>query len=103
MRAYVLKDQIAKFLGAIAGELAGRDEFTGQRRSQARRMRDFDGDLFLGVGVTAQHKSYGNCQTSNHVIASYRRAGADLLSIRSTDHAPDPMIMIATAIASTST
>src|ERR1019366_3922678 len=100
MRAHVLEDQVAKFLGAIAGELAGSHEPAGERPGQARRMRDLDRDLFFGTGVAA----HGKGQTSNHGIASYRRAaGADLLSIRSTDHAPDPAIMIAAVIASTST
>ena len=105
MRAHVLEDQVAKFLGAIAGELAGSHEPAGERPGQARRMRDLDCDLFFGTGVAAHgEKSYGKGQTSNHGIASYRRAaGADLLSIRSTDHAPDPAIMIAAVIASTST
>ena len=105
MHAHVLEDQVAKFLGAIAGELAGHHELAGQRPRKARRMRDLDRDPFLSTGVTAHdEKSYGNGQTSNHGIASSRRAaGADLLSIRSTDHAPDPAIMIAAVIASTST
>ena len=102
MRTHVREQQSAKFLGAIAGELPGRHEFASQRPSQDRRMRDLDRDLFLGTGGTVRDKkSNGYSQTSNH---SYRRAAAvDLLSIRSTDHAPDPAIIIAAVIASTST
>jgi len=60
--------------------------------------------FFSARAVTAHDKnSYCYSQTSHHCIASYRPAGADLLNTRSTDHAPDPAIMIAAAIASTST
>jgi hypothetical protein len=53
MRAHILKKQAAKFFGAIAGELAGRYEFAGERRSKDRRVRDLDRYLFLSMGVTA--------------------------------------------------
>lgn len=101
MRAHVLEDQIAEFLDAIARELPGRHEPAGERRGEARRMRDLDSDLFFGTGVTPTMRN--PTAMDNFESWLYRRgAGVDLLSARSTDHAPDPAIMIAAVIASTS-
>ncbi len=102
MRAHILEDQVAEFPGAIAGELSGRHQPAGQRRSQGRRMRDLDRDLLFSMGVTAHNeKPYGSGHASNHTYP--RDAGPERLSARSTDHAPDPAIMIAAAMASAST
>ena len=56
MRAHILEQQVAKFLGAIACQFPGSHQFAGQRPGQARRMRDLDHDLFLRTGVTTHDK-----------------------------------------------
>jgi hypothetical protein len=67
MRAHILEDQVAEFPGAIAGELAGRHQPAGQRRSQDRRMRDLDRDLLFSAGVTAHNdESYDYGHASSH-------------------------------------
>jgi hypothetical protein len=67
VRAHIRENQAAKFLGAIAGQLPGSHDPSGERRRKAGCMSDLKGDLLFGVSLTnCDQKRHGKSQTSHH-------------------------------------